>query len=126
MAHPSSFTWSDQDHPRRLSSPWMDLRNAPRNGMDGTLTGGPMYADVYAYLWELHLAGKVEEIREVHSKLLLMTNLEQVIPGMRSYMMKHRGVFKTTISRRADYSYAPDAVAEIEYNFAALKPYLRA
>jgi len=45
---------------------------------------------------------------------------------MRSYMMKHRGVFKTTVSRRADYSYGPDAVAEIEYNFAALKPYLRA
>ncbi len=96
-----------------------------RLGMDGTLTGGPMYADVYAHLWELHMAGKRDEVREVYSKLLLMTNLEQAIPGLRSYMMKHRGVFKTTVSRRGDYSYAPDAVAEIEYNFAALKPYLR-
>jgi dihydrodipicolinate synthase/N-acetylneuraminate lyase len=97
-----------------------------RLGMDGTLTGGPMYADVYAQLWELHLAGKRDEVRDLHGKLLLMVNLEQVIPGMRSYMMKRRGVFKTMVSRRADYSYPPEAVAEIEHNFKALEPYLRA
>ena len=96
-----------------------------RLGMDGTLTGGPMYGDVYAQLWDLHLAGKRDEVREVYSKLLLMTNLEQAIPGLRSYMMKRRGVFKTTVSRRGDYVYTRDAVAEIEHNFAALKPYLR-
>ena len=96
-----------------------------RLGMDGTLTGGPMYGDVYAQLWELHLADKRDEVREVFSKLLLMTNLEQVIPGLRSYMMKRRGIFKTIASRRGDYTYSPDAVAEIEHNFAALKPYLR-
>ena len=32
-----------------------------RLGMDGTLTGGPMYADVYAHLWELHLAGRTQQ-----------------------------------------------------------------
>ena len=96
-----------------------------RLGMDGTLTGGPMYGDVYAHLWELHLAGKREEVREAYSKLLLMTNLEQLIPGVRSYMMKRRGVFKTAVSRRGDYSFSAEAVAEIEHNFAALKPYLR-
>ena len=96
-----------------------------RLGMDGTLTGGPMYADVYAHLWELHLAGERDEVREVYSKLLLMTNLEQAIPGLRPYMMKRRGVFKTVVSRRGDYSYPAAAVAEIEYNFEALKPYLR-
>jgi dihydrodipicolinate synthase/N-acetylneuraminate lyase len=96
-----------------------------RLGMDGTLTGGPMYADVYSHLWELHLAGKRAEVREVYSKLLLMTNLEEVTPGLRSYMMKRRGVFKTTVSRRGGYSFSPEAVAEIEYNFEALKPYLR-
>lgn len=96
-----------------------------RLGMDGTLTGGPMYGDVYAQLWELHVAGKRDEVREVYSKLLLMTNLEQVIPGVRSFMMKRRGVFKTTVSRRGDYSFSREAVAEIEHNFAALKPYLR-
>ena len=96
-----------------------------RLGMDGTLTGGPMYADVYAYLWELHLANEREELREVYSKLLLMTNLEQAIPGLRPYLMKRRGIFKTTVSRRGNYSFSPAAVAEIEYNFEALQPYLR-
>ena len=96
-----------------------------RLGMDGTLTGGPMYGDVYAHLWELHLAGERDQVREVYSKLLLMTNLEQAIPGIRPYMMKRRGVFKTAVSRRADYSYSAAAVAEIEHNFEALKPYLR-
>ncbi len=96
-----------------------------RLGMDGTLTGGPMYADVYAHLWELHLANKRDAVREVYSKLLLMTNLEQAIPGLRPYMMKRRGVFKTAVSRRGDYSYSAATVAEIEHNFAALKPYLR-
>ncbi len=97
-----------------------------RLGMDGTLTGGPMYADVYGHMWNLHLEGKRDEVREVYSKLLLMTNLEPLIPGLRSYMMKRRGVFKTTVSRRGDYTYSPEAVAEIEHNFAALKPYLKA
>ncbi len=97
-----------------------------RLGMDGTLTGGPMYADVYGHMWNLHLEGKRDEVREVYSKLLLMTNLEPLIPGLRSYMMKRRGVFKTTVSRRGDYTFSPQAVAEIEHNFAALKPYLKA
>ncbi len=97
-----------------------------RLGMDGTLTGGPMYADVYGHMWNLHLEGKRDEVREVYSKLLLMTNLEALIPGLRSYMMKRRGVFKTTVSRRGDYTFSPQAVAEIEHNFAALKPYLKA
>ena len=96
-----------------------------RLGMDGTLTGGPMYADVYGHMWNLHLEGKRDEVREVYSKLLLMTNLEPLIPGLRSYMMKRRGVFKTTVSRRGDYTFSPEAVAEIEHNFAALKPYLK-
>ncbi len=96
-----------------------------RLGMDGTLTGGPMYGDVYAHMWELHLAGKRDEVREVFSKLLLMTNLERHIPGVKYYLLKKRGVFKTTVSRRGGYTYSPEAVAEIEHNFAALKPYLR-
>ena len=55
-----------------------------------------------------------------------MTNLEALIPGLRSYMMKRRGVFKTTVSRRGDYTFSPQAVAEIEHNFEALTPYLKA
>ena len=40
-------------------------------------------------------------------------------------MFKRRGIFKTTKSRRGDYTWSEDAIAEIEHNFAALKPYLR-
>jgi hypothetical protein len=38
--------------------------------------------------------------------------------------MKKRGVFKTTMSRRGDYSFSPQQIEEIEYRFEALKPYL--
>jgi hypothetical protein len=41
-------------------------------------------------------------------------------------MFKRRGIFKTTVSRRANYTLSPQDIEEIEYNFAALKPYLRA
>ncbi|MFQ5930319.1 MAG: dihydrodipicolinate synthase family protein [Acidobacteriota bacterium] len=95
-----------------------------RLGLDGTMPGAP-YSDIYALLWSLYEQGKWEEIREVFSKLLLMINLAQQIPGVRQYIMKKRGVFKTTVSRRQDYTYTPKQIEEIEFNFAALKPYLR-
>ena len=40
--------------------------------------------------------------------------------------MKKRVIFKTWVSRNRDYSFTPEAIAEIEHNWAALKPYLRA
>jgi dihydrodipicolinate synthase/N-acetylneuraminate lyase len=95
-----------------------------RLGFDGTMPGA-MFADVYALLWELHLQGKREQFREVFSKLLLLINLDRQIPGVRCYMFKRRGIFKTTVSRRGDYTFSPQDIEEIEYNFAALKPYLR-
>ena len=95
-----------------------------RYGLDGTMPGA-MYADIYALLWELHLKGDRDKIREVFSKLMLMINLDAHIPGVRNYMFKRRGIFKTTKSRRGDYTWSEDAIAEIEHNFAALKPYLR-
>ena len=70
----------------------------------------------------LHLAGKRDEVREVFSKLLLMTNLERHIPGVKYYLMKKRGVFKTTVSRRGGYTYTPEAAAEIDHSFAARRP----
>jgi hypothetical protein len=39
--------------------------------------------------------------------------------------MKKRGVFKTTVTRnRTQYSFSPEEIAEIEFRFSALKPYL--
>lgn len=95
-----------------------------RIGTDGVMTGGAMYADVYAKLWELHQQGREEELRDCYSKLLLIQNLDNLIPGVRVYVLKQRGVFKTTMSRRGDYSFSPQQIAEIDYRFAALKPYL--
>ncbi|MEX0901861.1 MAG: dihydrodipicolinate synthase family protein [Pseudohongiellaceae bacterium] len=97
-----------------------------RIGTDGVMTGGAMYADVYASLWQLHLAGREEELRDCYSKLLLMLNLDQLIPGVRLYVLQKRGIFKTIRSRRGDYSFSDQEIAEIEYRFEALTPYLKA
>ena len=97
-----------------------------RLGTDGVMTGGAMYADIYARLWELHRNGDAAELRDLFSKLLLMLNLDATIPGIRLYMLKKRGIFSTTRSRRGDYTFSADDIAEIEYRWDGLKGYLRA
>jgi 4-hydroxy-tetrahydrodipicolinate synthase len=96
-----------------------------RLGLDGTMPGAP-YAKMYAQIWDLYQAGKREQARELFSKLLLMINLEGEIPGMRRYVLKKRGVFKTTVSRQQEVSYSAEAAREIDFNFEGLRPYLRA
>ncbi|MCH8176590.1 MAG: dihydrodipicolinate synthase family protein, partial [Proteobacteria bacterium] len=59
-----------------------------RIGTDGVMTGGAMYGDVYARLWQLHQEGRQEELRECYSKLLLIQNLDNLIPGVRLYVMQ--------------------------------------
>ena len=77
------------------------------------------------------------DVREVFSKFLLMRNLEEQIPGSSLYIMKKRGIFKTTFVRRSapgadgrasvtERVFSPTDVQEIEYRFAALAPYLTA
>lgn len=95
-----------------------------RIGTDGVMTGGAMYADVYARLWKLYEAGDQEALKECYSKLLLMQNLDNLIPGVRLYVMKQRGVFKTTKSRRQEFIFSSQQIEEIEYRFDALRPYL--
>jgi dihydrodipicolinate synthase/N-acetylneuraminate lyase len=97
-----------------------------RLGSDGTITGGAMYGDIYARLWNLHRENKLEETRDLYSKLLLMLNLDQDIPGTRLYILKKRGIFKTSVSRQREYKLTSGEIAEIEYRFDALKPYLKA
>lgn len=96
-----------------------------RMNTDGVMTGGAMYADVYATMWDLYLQGDQEAMRDCYSRLLLIQNLDRIIPGVRLYVLQKRGVFKTTLSRRGDYSFSPMEIAEIEYRYEALKPYLR-
>lgn len=96
-----------------------------RLGCDGTCPGSPL-SDVYVSIWDLYHAGKKEAALDAFSKLMLLVNLDSQIPGTFQYLMKKRGVFKTTVSRQRDVSLTPAAMAEIDFNFAALKPWLKA
>lgn len=95
-----------------------------RLGVDGVMTGGAMYGDVYAALWNLQQQSEEDRLRDCFSKLLLMLNLDNTIPGVRLYVLKKRGVFKTTHSRRGDYQFSATQIAEIEYRLEGLQPYM--
>lgn len=95
-----------------------------RLGFDGTMPGAP-FSDIYAQIWNLYQERQQERARDLFSKLLLLVNLDQEIPGTRQYVMKKRGVFKTTVSRRMDVKLTPEAIREIDFNLDALKPYFR-
>ena len=72
-------------------------------------------------------------MRDAYAKFLLMRNVSQQIPGADLYLLKRRGVFKTTAARSggaaawrvSTIDLPPDAIAEIDYRFAALKPYVK-
>jgi 4-hydroxy-tetrahydrodipicolinate synthase len=96
-----------------------------RLGMDGTMPGAP-YADIYARIWEAWQSGDQALAREIFAHLLLMINLDQVLPGVRQYIMKKRGIFKTMVSRRQQFHLSPKAMEEIEFCYAGLRPWLRA
>jgi 4-hydroxy-tetrahydrodipicolinate synthase len=106
-----------------------------RLGLDGVITGNAMFADLMARMWHLHEQGKRDQLRDAFSKFLLMRNLEEQIPGASLYVFRKRGIFKTSLARTAppgadgtakvaDVKLSAEAVAELEYRFAALKPYL--
>jgi 4-hydroxy-tetrahydrodipicolinate synthase len=97
-----------------------------RLGTDGVMTGGVMYADIYAGMWDLHQQGRHDEVRDLNGKLLQMLNLDALIPGVRLYILRKRGLFKTLVSRRGEYSFTKTQIDEIEHRFAGLEPHLRA
>ena len=103
----------------------IDLLYEMRLGFDGTMPGAP-YADLYAQVWDLYHGGEQQKARDLFGRLLLMINLDEQIPGARQYMMKRRGVFKTTVSRQREVKLSPEAIQEIEFNFEAMRPYLKA
>jgi 4-hydroxy-tetrahydrodipicolinate synthase len=106
-----------------------------RLGLDGVVSGVGMYADLMGRIWTLHEQGKHEEVRDAFSKFLLMRNLNESIPGTDLYVMKKRGVFKTTVRRTSapkpgapakltELKLTPLEIDEIDYRFAGLRPYL--
>ena len=115
-----------------------------RLGTEGLITERAVYADVLARIWELQQSGSdPAALRDAYSKFLLMLNLADDLPGgtfrgVQLYLWKKRGVFKTMVSRHygphntipspSNYSelkLTNDAIAEIEYCFEGLKPYLK-
>jgi 4-hydroxy-tetrahydrodipicolinate synthase len=96
-----------------------------RLGLDGVITGNAMYADVMAKMWALHESGSTGQLRDAFSRWLLMRNLNEAVPGTDVYVLKKRGVFKTTMDRsKTPFRFTPEAIAEIDYRFEALTPYL--
>jgi dihydrodipicolinate synthase/N-acetylneuraminate lyase len=104
-----------------------------RLGLDGVMTGMAMYADLMARMWDLHVRREADALRDAYSKFLLMRNMNEQAPGSDLYVMQKRGIFKTTTTRTGGaaawkprrQTLSPEAIAEIGYRFAALKPYLR-
>ena len=115
-----------------------------RVGSEGLITERAVYADLLACIWELMQSGSdPEALNDAFSKLLLMLNLGETIPGnqlrgFHLYVWKKRGVFKNMLSREygpkgvipdkpilAEQKLSTEDIAEIESRFAALKPYLK-
>jgi dihydrodipicolinate synthase/N-acetylneuraminate lyase len=102
-----------------------------RLGLDGEMTGQGAYGDVMVAMYDLYSRGRREAAADAYAKWLLMRNCEAKIPGTQRYIFVKRGVFKSAAARpgatgaMAGRELPPDAIAEIEMRFAALKPYLR-
>ncbi len=95
-----------------------------RMGLDGVMAGNA-YADAFVQIWDDYHSGNKERARQIYSQLCLMSACEAYIPGTREYVLKKRGVFKTMRSRRRQYQFSPESIAEIEYFYEGLKPYLK-
>ncbi|HEX3755930.1 MAG TPA: dihydrodipicolinate synthase family protein [Rhizomicrobium sp.] len=104
-----------------------------RMGLDGEMTAQGMYGDLMVAIWNNYQGGRRDVAADAFSKLLLMKNCEAQIPGTERYIWKKRGVFKSTAQRRGAPKgqvivpvLAADAIEEIEFRYATLKPYLTA
>ena len=114
-----------------------------RLGTEGLVTERIAYADILAKIWKLMKSGSdPATLKDMYSKLTLMFNLSQTHPGnLRGYslyLLKMRGVFRTMISRQygpggstpakpifSDLALSEEEIAEIEWRFESLKPYLK-
>jgi dihydrodipicolinate synthase/N-acetylneuraminate lyase len=115
-----------------------------RLGTEGLITERAVYADVVTRIWELQQSGSdPAALRDAYSKFLLMVNLSETVPGgalrgFQLYLWKKRGVFRTMVSRHygpgntipaspsfSELTLTAEDMAEIDYRFEALKPYLK-
>jgi len=114
-------------------------------GTEGLITERAVYADVLIRIWDLMQSGKdPDTVRDIYAKLLLLFNLGQHLPGgdlrgFQLHLWKKRGIFKNMISRQygpnrsipdkpiiSELKLSVEEVAEIDFRFEALRPYLKA
>ena len=114
-----------------------------RLGTEGLVTERIAYADILAKIWKLMKSGSDPAmLKDMYNKLMLMFNLQHTHPGsLRGYslyLLRMRGVFRTMISRQygpggstpakpifRDLALSEEEIAEIEWRFESLKPYLK-
>ncbi len=113
-------------------------------GTEGLITERAVYADVLARIWGLMESGRdPDTLRDAYARLLLLFNVGQHLPGgdlrgFQLHLWKKRGVFKNMISRQygpkqsipekpifSELQLSAAEVAEIDFRFDALKPYLK-
>jgi dihydrodipicolinate synthase/N-acetylneuraminate lyase len=113
-------------------------------GTEGLITERAVYADVLTRIWELMESGTdPDTLRDAYAKLLLLFNLGRHLPdgdlrGFQLHLWNKRGVFKNMISRKygpertipkdpiiAELKLKADEIAEIDFRFEALTPYLK-
>lgn len=113
-------------------------------GTEGLITERAVYADLLTKIWELQQSrSDPAALRDAYAKFLLMTNLGDHLPGgglrgFQLHLWKKRGVFKTMVSRHygrgnaipvkpifSELQLTKEEIAEIEFRFEALKPYLK-
>jgi len=95
-----------------------------RLGVDGTLNGMAMYADVFVRVWNEYRAGNWDAVRDIHGKILIGLNTEQAIPGAGRYMLQRRGIFKTTVQGNRRHTFSRTQVEQIEHSLRGLEPYM--
>lgn len=115
-----------------------------RVGSEGLITERAVYADLLARIWDLMQSNSdPAALQDAFSRLLLMLNLRETIPGnqlrgFHLYVWRKRGVFKNMLSRNygpnnstpsspimSEQTLSQEDIAEIESRFDSLKPYLK-
>ena len=77
-----------------------------RLGCDGTCPGAAL-SDVYVRIWDLYQSGQKTQALDLFGKLMLLVNTDGQIPGTFQYLMKRRGVFKTSGIQAAGHQAVP-------------------
>ena len=114
-----------------------------RIGTEGLVTERAPYADVLAAVWRNYESGNLVVAADAFSKLMLMLNLRETIPGndlrgFSLYIWQKRGVFKNRLSREygpnnsvpekpvvSEFKLNDEQIAELDLRFEAMKPYLK-